>query len=313
MVYSIGIDIGGTNTRIGVVSSTGAVTALESFSTREYDDGQLYADRIAEVAKQLIENQGTSECLGIGIGAPNGNGLNGTIESPPNLNFKGSTQLVALLKKQIDLPKIELTNDANAAAVGEKLYGAAKNYSDFIMITLGTGLGSGIFVNNKLVLGANGLAGELGHVTVIPGGRLCGFGRQGSLETYCSATGIVRTFFEKIAETGKSTLLDHRSINEITSKMIAHAADAGDEVALATMNLTGDILGKALASFALHTAPAAFFLFGGPVRAGKVLLDPIRESFSAHIIPTYRDKIEIIESKLPLGDAAILGAAALVC
>lgn len=313
MHYSIGIDIGGTNTRVGLVSAEGIVTDLEQFSTVDFSDAGLYADRIAEAIKELISTQGDKTCLGIGIGAPNGNALTGSIESPPNLNFKGNTPLVDLLKARLDIANIQLTNDANAAAVGEKLFGAAKAYTDFVMITLGTGLGSGIFVSDKLVVGANGHAGELGHVTVVPEGRLCGYGRRGSLETYCSATGICRTFFEKRAELDLPTSLDGEKIEDITSKKIAQAAEKGDATAQVTMQATGQMLGKALASFALFTAPQAFFLFGGPVRAGKILLDPVRESFAEHLIPSYGKEIEIIASALPLGDAAIVGAAALVC
>ncbi len=314
---TLGSDIGGTNTCIGSVNVDGKVIARTRFSTSDYTDGAAYANRLAEaVRKVMAETESLSsdsiEWLGFGIGAPNGNHRSGCIEDPPNLNFKGNTPLVALLHERLQLPRIELTNDANAAALGEKIYGAAKDISDFIMITLGTGLGSGVFVNNQLVYGHDGFAGEIGHISVIPDGRYCGFGRRGSLENYCSATGIRRTFFEMIAQQGSKTILDSKRISEVTAKDVADAAYAGDEIAQAAMDFTGRLLGEALASTALVTSPAAFFLFGGPVNAGEVLLDPLRRAFEQHLIPTYKNKIQIIVSSLPMGDAAILGASALV-
>ncbi len=316
MHASIGVDIGGTNTCIGAVTPDGIVRQRTQFRTDEYNDGVAFADTLAskvrEVMSGLEQESGATEWAGLGVGAPNGNFLSGSIEEPPNLKFKGTTPLVTLLKERLNLEKIALTNDANAAAIGEKIYGAAKEYADFIMITLGTGLGSGIYVNNQLVYGHDGFAGELGHISVIPDGRYCGFGRRGSLENYCSATGIRRTYFEMIAQRGGSTSLDHMPLGEITAKDIADAAHAGDPIAQATMDFTGRLLGEALASTALVTSPAAFFLFGGPVQAGDILLEPTRRSFEKHLIPPFKNKIKIIESALPLGDAAIIGAAALV-
>lgn len=316
MKVSIGVDIGGTNTSAGTVLPDGKVQERTQFRTDEYSDGKAFADRLAEVVRELIRKHkadtGDADWAGLGIGAPNGNYLSGCIEEPPNLRFKGTTPLVKLLEERLDLPKIRLTNDANAAALGEKIYGAAKDYADFIMITLGTGLGSGIFVNNQLVYGHDGFAGELGHISVIPDGRYCGFGRRGSLENYCSATGIRRTYFEMIAQRGGSTSLDDKPLGQITAKDIADAAHAGDPIAQATMDFTGRLLGEALASTALVTSPAAFFLFGGPVQAGDILLEPTRISFEKHLIPPFKNKIKILESSLPAGDAAIMGAAALI-
>ena len=314
---TLGSDIGGTNTCIGAVSAAGEVLFREHFSTADYDDGVAFADRLAIAARSvMITTQADSaeqiEWTGLGVGAPNGNFRSGCIEGPPNLKFKGNTPLVALLKERLDLPQIALTNDANAAAIGEKIYGGAKAYDDFIMITLGTGLGSGVFVNGQLVYGHDGFAGEIGHISVIPDGRYCGFGRRGSLENYCSATGIRRTFFEMIAQRGGETTLDSMRISEITAKAVAAAAYAGDEIAMATMDFTGRLLGEALASAALVTSPAAFFLFGGPVNAGDVLLNPVRTAFEQHLIPPFKNKIKIIVSSLPMGDAAIIGASALV-
>jgi glucokinase len=318
MKISLGTDIGGTNTCVGAVSSEGVVLNKQSFATGDYTEAASFCDQLADTVRAVMaeterEQQGTDiEWSGLGIGAPNGNHHTGCIEQPPNLNFKGDTPIVDLMNARLNLPAIDLTNDANAAAIGEKKFGAAKEYSDFIMITLGTGLGSGVYVNNQLVYGHDGFAGEVGHISVIPDGRYCGFGRRGSLENYCSATGIRRTFFEMLAQLGGHTSLDSMSIGELTSKDIADAAEQGDSVAKATMDFTGRLLGEALASTALVTSPAAFFLFGGPVKAGPILLDPVRKSFEQHLIPPFKNKIKIIESTLPMGDAAILGAAALV-
>lgn len=318
MKISLGTDIGGTNTCVGSVSADGHVLYKESFPTADYSDASAYADRLAEAVRAVMTATASDsahthiEWSGLGIGAPNGNHRSGCIEHAPNLSFKGIVPLVELMQARLDLPTIDLTNDANAAAIGEKIFGAAQDYSDFIMITLGTGLGSGVFVNNQLVYGHDGFAGEVGHISVIPDGRYCGFGRRGSLENYCSATGIRRTFFEMLAQLGGPTTLDHINIGELTSKDVAEAAEQGDRIAKATMDFTGRLLGEALASTALVTSPAAFFLFGGPVKAGPILLDPVRKSFEQHLIPPYKNKIKIIESSLPMGDAAILGAAALV-
>jgi len=316
MQFTIGTDIGGTNTTLGAVTPDGAVLARTDFKTGDYADGPAYADRLGEAVRELLKaveaEHGAADCLGLGIGAPNGNIRKGTIENPPNLKFKGITPLVDLLKERLAIETIRLTNDANAAALGEKIYGGAKDYDDFIMITLGTGLGSGVFVGGRLVYGHDGFAGELGHISIIPDGRYCGFGRRGSLENYCSATGIRRTFFEMIAQHGGKTSLDDKPIREIDAKTIADAAHAGDSICRETIRFTGRLLGEALASAALVTDPAAFFLFGGPVQAGDLLLEPVREAFERHLIPTYKGKIKIIVSSLPPGDAAILGAAALI-
>ncbi len=317
MKLAVGIDIGGTNTRVGSVDQDGNVLERSSFNTADYSDGDLYADALAAAVSDVMrrtESVATSdvEWLGVGMGAPNGNFRNGSVDNPPNLRFKGVTPLAAMLKSRLGLENVVLTNDANAAAIGEKVFGGAKDISDFIMITLGTGLGSGVFVDGHLVYGQNGCAGEVGHMTIIPDGRFCGYGRQGSLENYCSATGIRRTFFEMLADMGIPTLLDEVPLKEITSKMVVDCAVKGDNVALATVARTGELLGEALASVALVTGPEAFFLFGGPVKAGDLLLDPIRRSFEDHLIPTYKGQIKIIESELPMGDAAILGASALV-
>ncbi|MEM7671704.1 MAG: ROK family protein [Verrucomicrobiota bacterium] len=316
MELALGVDIGGTNTRVGAVTEDATVVSRHSFDTAVHRDADSFADALTASVHQVMataENElGEIRWAGLGIGAPNANFHKGTIEAPPNLNFKGITPMVNLLSERIDLPFIAITNDANAAALGEKFYGAAKDVNNFIMVTLGTGLGSGYFVNGKLVYGHDGFAGELGHVTVVPGGRYCGYGRRGSLETYCSATGIVRTFFEMIALHNKPTLLDDVPVGRVTSKSIANAAAEGDFIATETFEFTGDLLGKALASFALTTSPEKFFLFGGPLNSGELILKPARSAYEANLIDPYKGKSTLEVSALPMGDAAILGAAALV-
>jgi len=309
---SIGVDIGGTNTVIGVVNDSGEVLQRLGFSTRETPDGTDYCNRLGAEIRKLLKSSPEASCRGVGIGAPNGSSRSGCIENPPNLPFGPSTPIVEILRKALPAFPVFLTNDANAAAVGEKCYGAAHGYEDFIMITLGTGLGSGIFVHNELVVGHDGFAGEIGHMSVIPEGRYDSFGRRGSLENYCSATGIRRTFFEMLAQRGEKTQLDHLPIQDIDSRHISQAAVRGCETCKLTMDFTGRLLGEALASAALVTNPAAFFLFGGPVQAGETLLAPLRTAFEKHLIPQYKGRIKILLSALPPGDAAILGAAALV-
>lgn len=316
MQLSIGIDIGGTNTKIGVVTHDGQVLQRAHFRTDAYAQAADYVDQLAEQCRGLMQaaeqKLGACEWLGAGIGAPNGNSLNDSINYAPNLPFKGVVPLAELLNQRLALPCVRLTNDANAAAVGEKIYGAAQEYENFVMITLGTGLGSGVFLNNQLVNGHAGLAGEIGHMTLIPQGRYCGYGRRGSLETYCSASGIRRSFFELLAELGQPTLLDRQPIEAIDAKMISDAAQAGDPTCIATLERTAELLGQALASVALVNQPAAFFLFGGPLAAGPEFVAQIRSAFEAHLIPAYQGSIQIIPSALPASDAAILGAAALV-
>ncbi|CAA6679318.1 MULTISPECIES: ROK family protein [unclassified Lentimonas] len=318
MKFTIGTDIGGTNTTTGIVDPSGKIIRSHSFRTDDYDDSQQYAAQLAESVTSLIQQTEAElggadvEWLGMGIGAPNGNSLRNSIDHAPNLRFKGEILLADMLNQHLKLPTIRLANDANAAAIGEKIYGGAADYDHFIMITLGTGLGSGIYVDGKLVDGQHGMAGEVGHMSVIPNGRYCNYHRRGSLENYCSAMGIRRTFFEMLAETGQASKLNHLPIDDIDSKLIAKCASEGDAICKDTMEFTGRLLGEALASVALVTNPAAIFLFGGPVQAGDILLSPTRRSFEKHIIPTYQNKIKILTSELPLGEAALLGAAALV-
>lgn len=315
---SIGIDIGGTNTAIGVVDADGQVLVSDSIPTPSHGDVDKYISDLAENVNRLIHSakslNNEIQILGIGIGAPNANYYKGTIEHAPNLSFKGVVPFVAKLKAHFPVDfAIALTNDANAAAIGEMVYGGAKGMKNFVMYTLGTGLGSGVVVNGQLVYGADGFAGECGHTTVIPDGRLCGCGQRGHLEAYCSAPGMKRTAFELLAKyNAVDSQLADKSFNELSSKMIFEAAKAGDKVALEVFELTGKYLGQGIADTVHHLSPEAVFLFGGPVAAGDLLLKPTIESMENHLLTIFRNKVKIIPSKLKLGDAAIVGASALV-
>jgi glucokinase len=315
---AIGIDIGGTNTAIGVVDAEGHVMVKGNISTPSHGDINLYITDLAKAVKTLIDSvklmNPDSEILGIGIGAPNGNYYSGTIEHAPNLSFKGVVPFVQLLSEKFpELNAIALTNDANAAALGEMIYGGAKDMKDFVMYTLGTGVGSGIVVNGQLVYGHDGFAGECGHTMLIPGGRLCGCGAKGHLEAYCSAPGMKRTAFEiMVRDNASHSLLADKSFNELDSKMIFDAAEKGDAVALEVFEQTGQWLGQGLADTVHCTSPEAIFLFGGPTAAGEYLFKPARESMERHLLPIFRNKIKVLPSQLKLGDAAIVGASALV-
>jgi glucokinase len=315
---AIGIDIGGTNTAIGVVDAEGNVLVKDNISTPSHGNIDLYINDLSNAIRELTKNvkmvNPDLDILGIGIGAPNGNYYNGTIEYAPNLSFKGVVHFVKLLKAQFpDMQAIALTNDANAAAIGEMIYGGAKEMANFAMYTLGTGVGSGIVVDGKLVYGHDGFAGECGHTTLIPGGRLCGCGARGHLEAYCSAPGMKRTAFEIMARDNcNDSLLASKSFNELDSKMIFDAAEKGDKVALEVFEQTGKWLGQGLADTVHHNSPEAIFLFGGPVAAGEYIFKPTRESLEAHLLPIFKNKIKILPSQLKPGDAAIVGASALV-
>lgn len=315
---AIGVDIGGTNTAIGLVDEEGNVLVKKTIPTPSHGDINLYIEDLAVSIKDLIKAvklmNPDMDVLGIGVGAPDANYYNGTIEDAPNLSFKGIVPFVTLLRAQFpDLQAIALTNDANAAALGEMIYGGAKGMKDFVMYTLGTGVGSGIVVNGNLVYGHDGFAGECGHTTLIPEGRLCGCGSRGHLEAYCSAPGMKRTAFEiMVRDNVTDSLLSDTSFNELDSKMIYDAAVKGDPLALAVFEQTGKWLGQALADTAHHTSPEAIFLFGGPTAAGELLFKPTRESMEAFLLPTFRNKIKVLASQLKAGDAAIVGASALV-
>ena len=315
---AIGVDIGGTNTAIGMVDDLGNVMVKGNIATPSHGDINRYIDDLALAIRELINSvqllNPDIEIQGIGIGAPNGNYYTGTIEYAPNLSFKGVVHLVNLLKVKFpELSAIALTNDANAAAIGEMIYGGAKGMQNFVMYTLGTGVGSGIVVNGDLVYGHDGFAGECGHTTLIPGGRVCGCGALGHLEAYCSAPGMKRTAFELMVKYNSTdSLLADKSFNELDSKMIFDAAEKGDKVANEVFEMTGKWLGQGLADTVHHLSPEAIFLFGGPTGAGDYIFKPTKESMEQHLLPIFQNKIKILPSQLKSGDAAIVGASALV-
>ncbi len=314
---AIGIDIGGTNTVFGVVDLDGNVIVRDAIPTSKHGNVEQYVSDMTGSINELIKsvkllNEG-SEVMGIGIGAPNGNYYTGAIEFAPNLAFKGVVPLAKLLRENLNLPAIALTNDANAAALGEMIYGGAKGMKNFVMITLGTGVGSGLVVNGEVVYGHDGFAGEVGHYTVVPDGRDCGCGQKGHLETYTSAPGMKRTAFElMVKHNATDSLLADKSFNELDSKAIFEAAVKGDKIALETFEYTGHVLGRALADVVAYLTPEAIFLFGGPTAAGDLIFEPTKRYMEQYTLPIFKDKVKILPSKLKMGDAAIVGASALV-
>ena len=300
-----GIDIGGTNTTIGLVSKAGRVLAKSGLKTKNYPEIGEFVIAANQVINQQMENLRHDipelRLKGIGIGAPNANPFKGTIENAPNLSWRGIVPLAKLMSDSMK-SHCALTNDAKAAALGEQQFGAAKGMKDFLVITLGTGLGSGIIANGSLVYGHDGFAGELGHVIVVPGGRLCGCGRHGCLETYVSATGLVRTYRE----------LNPEASLEMDARAVAELAQAGDAIAIEAYRLTGEMLGFSLANSVAYTSPEAIFLFGGLIRAGEILFKPTRESFEKNLLNNYKGHIHIHPSALHESDAAVLGAASII-
>ncbi|MGF1636587.1 MAG: ROK family protein [Cyclobacteriaceae bacterium] len=313
---AIGIDIGGTTTAIGLIEKDGNILAEKVIDTPRHGDIELFISQIEDAVKADIEVLKVGDIniviKGIGIGAPNGNYYHGTIEYAPNLSFKGVVPFVELMKKHFNYDTIVLTNDANAAAIGEMMYGGAKGMRDFIEITLGTGLGSGIVVNGELVYGNDGFAGELGHITVERNGRMCPTGRRGSLETYASATGIKRTVFAIMADSIEESELRDVSFNQLTSKMIYDAAKKGDKIALEAFDVTARYLGRALADTVMHTSPEAIFLFGGLANAGDLIIGPTKNYMEKDLLQIFQNKVKILPSKLEGAKAAFLGASALV-
>lgn len=310
---AIGIDIGGTNTKYGVVNHRGEILQKGELKTENYPEIDSFIDALYKTLNPVIKSVNKTRVQGIGIGAPNGNFYNGTIEYAPNLKWKGIIPIAKLISDKFGLPAA-LTNDANAAAVGEMTYGAARGMKDFIMITLGTGVGSGIVANGQLILGHDGFAGELGHTIVIPGGRLHeGTGMRGSLEVYASATGVARTAIELLAEhPAKKSLLRNYAISKINSKVVYECAMEGDDIARDTYKFTGKILGESLANFVMFSSPEAIILFGGLTRAGEKIMKPTREHMEQNLLPIFQNKVKLIFSELKESDAAILGASALV-
>lgn len=311
--YVIGVDIGGTGTKYGIVDKDGNVLHSSSMATNTHEQVHTYIDELHEKLSELIDKVGgVGRIKGIGVGAPNGNIYTGTIEYAPNLPWKGIIPFAKMLQDKFKLP-VKLTNDANAAAVGEMMYGAAKGMKDFIMITLGTGVGSGIVANGQLIYGHDGFAGELGHTIIIPDGRLhAGTGKKGSLESYASATGVAQSAMEILRETDRPSLLRNIPIEKITSKDVFEAAHQDDEVAKEVFEFTGKILGMSLANFVMFSSPEAIILFGGLTKAGDLILKPTREHMEANVIEIFENKVKILFSHLKESDAAILGASALM-
>ena len=309
--YVVGMDIGGTNTVFGVVDSRGNVLASDSIKTQEHEEIDEYVDAVCKKLIPLLQQFGGAEKFkGMGVGAPNGNYYNGTIEFAPNLPWKGVIPLSAMFEDKLGIPTA-LTNDANAAAIGEMTYGAARGLRDFIMITLGTGVGSGIVVNGQLVYGHDGFAGELGHVIVEREGRICGCGRKGCLETYCSATGVARTAREFLVARSEPSLLREIPAEEIVSKDVYDAAIKGDKLALEIFEYTGTILGRALADFVAFSSPEAIVLFGGLAKSGDLIMKPIQKALEENVLKIYAGKTKLLLSQLKDADAAVLGASAL--
>jgi len=310
--YVIGMDMGGTNTVFGIVDTRGNVISQSAVKTATHSDVNLYIDDIYSGLMKLIEAVGGIDKIkGIGVGAPNGNYYTGNIEFAPNLPWKGVIPFATLMADRFGIPAA-LTNDANAAAVGEMTYGAARGMKNFIMITLGTGVGSGIVIDGKVVYGHDGFAGELGHVIVMRNnGRTCGCGRTGCLEAYASATGVARTAREMLESNNKHSVLRNIPITDITSKDVFDAAMEGDKIAIEIFNFTGRILGEAFADFVTFSAPEAIILFGGLSKAGDLIMKPIKENMEKNLLNIWKGKVKVLFSELKEADAAVLGASAL--
>lgn len=308
----IGIDIGGTFTKYGIADKGGTLFVEDTIRTDTFDS---IDDFVAALKKHLylnVEKEGDNfDIKGIGVGAPNGNYYTGSIEYAPNLPWKGVIHFTEILEKHFQLPSV-LTNDANAAALGEMIFGDAKDMRNFLMITLGTGLGSGLVVNGNLVYGHDGFAGELGHVNIVENGRKCGCGKRGCLETYVSASGIKRTIYELLATENDESSFRGICFNELESIDITKAAEKGDPIAIKAFDMTGELLGKSLADTVAHISPEAIFLFGGLARAGKWIFEPARRSMEENLLEVFRNKIEILPSALLDKNIAVLGAAALM-
>ena len=312
--YVIGLDLGGTNSVFGIVDSRGEIKATTAIKTQGFEKVEDYVDASVDALKVIIEQVGGIELIkAMGIGAPNGNYYNGTIEFAPNLSWghNGVVPLAKLFSDRLGIP-VALTNDANAAAIGEMVYGVARGMKNFIVITLGTGVGSGIVINGQLVYGCDGFAGELGHVIMKrENGRPCGCGRKGCLEAYCSATGVARSARELLYSTDRPSLLRELKAEDITSLDVSIAAGKGDELANEVFEFTGEMLGAACADFAAFSSPEAFIFFGGLVKAGDLIMEPIKRAYDANVLPIFRGKAKFLISGLDGASAAVLGASAI--
>jgi glucokinase len=306
-----GVDIGGTNTRFGLVDEKGKVLSENSFNTTDYPKIDDFVEALVVAIKKLMSGKKDYELLGIGIGAPDANYHRGTIEHAPNLAWKGIIPLADLIKKKINVPVV-VTNDANAAAMGEMIFGGAKKMKDFIVLTLGTGLGSGIVIDGKMVYGHTGFAGELGHMTVVPGGRECGCGRKGCFEAYASATGLVRTVQHLLSEMRDESPLRDISPLKLTSKKIAEAAAKKDPIAVRAMNETAEILGFGIINSIVFSSPEAIFLFGGLAQAGEMLFAPVRKYLEKNNYVLMKGTVKILPSGISESKGAVMGSAALI-
>jgi len=306
-----GIDIGGTNTVLGLVDKTGKIILKGNLTTTDYPEINSFVSALVDAINKLLSRKSGYKLAGIGIGAPNANYHKGTIELAPNLAWKGIVPLAKLIRKKISVPVI-LTNDANAAAMGEMIFGGAKKMKDFIVLTLGTGLGSGIVINGQMVYGHTGFAGELGHTIIVPGGRDCGCGRQGCFETYASASGLVKTVLFMLSEMREESILRNIPPAKLTSRMIAEAASKKDAVALEAMDFTAEHLAFGIINAIGFSSPEAVFLFGGMAKAGDMLFVPVRQYVEQNIQPIFRGTVKILPSGISESNAAVLGAAALI-
>ncbi len=313
--YVIGLDLGGTNSVFGIVDARGEIKATTAIKTGGYSSADAYVDACMVALQAIIDQVGGLETIkAMGIGAPNGNYYNGTVEYAPNLPWAHDcvVPLAKMFSDRLGGIPVALTNDANAAAIGEMVYGVARGMKNFIVITLGTGVGSGIVVNGQLLYGSDGFAGELGHVIMVRGeeGRSCGCGRKGCLEAYCSATGVARTARELLAKTERPSLLREMNPEDITSLDVSIAASKGDELANEIYQFTGKMLGEACADFAAFSSPEAFIFFGGMTKAGELIMKPIREAYDASVLKIFRGKAKFLVSGLDGASAAVLGASA---
>ncbi len=310
--FAIGIDIGGTNTDLGLVRSDGECLARLNFRTTDCTTADTFVERLCSSIGNLLKESGSPTLLGIGIGAPNGNSLTGCIEESSNLPQLSNLPIKQILEERLGT-HVEVSNDANAAALGEMVYGGAKDLQDFVTITLGTGVGSGIVIGRRLLLGVHGNAGEVGHSILVPDGRLCSCGRRGCVEEYASARGICKTFDElRKAKGSYNGMLDGFADNQLSPKLIAEAAQQGDALSIETFERTGYYLGLACANVVSHLAPQKIFLMGGPTQAGSLLMNPARKSFDDNLLSIYKGQVEIELTHLRSNDAAILGSAALI-
>jgi glucokinase len=306
-----GVDIGGTNTVFGLVDKSGKVLAESHLKTTDFPEVNNFVKALGSGIRNMMKGQKDVELMGVGIGAPDANFHRGTIEHAPNLAWKGIVPLADLVKKEVKVPVV-VTNDANAAAMGEMVFGGAKNMKDFIILTLGTGLGSGIVVDGKMVYGHTGFAGEVGHITVVPGGRECGCGRKGCLEQYASATGLVKTVSMMISEMREESILRDIPPSKLTSKQIAEACAKGDPIAVKAMEYTAEKLGFGIVNSIVYTSPEAIFLFGGLAQAGEMLFKPVRDYLKKNNYVLFRNTVKILPSGIPESNGAVMGAAALI-